>query len=348
MNKKTTGRRAFLQGAGSLTLGSSIFALAVPRGSWAARAADAAIVRSKLALGTAINITIFDEKENRANEAARDAFAEIDCIHDMMSTHQRYSMLSRVNHAAGNDALPVDARIAEVIASSLVWSRNSGGIFDVTTLPLLRAWGFRNEDDAAMESVEAARSKVGFQHIALEDGRLGLQHKGMEVDLGGIAKGYAIDRAVAILRDKWGIKSAIVDAGGDIYVLGRPVDAAGWTIGIADPRQAGPRNCATMEAADIAIATSGMSGTMQTRDGRTFTDKFNPMTGEPVVEFLSTTACAKTAMDADAASVALFAAGKTASHKINLQGVSWLGITASSNGELDLAVTGNFPTFERV
>ena len=163
------------------------------------------------------------------------------------------------------------------------------------------------------------------------------------MDFGGIAKGYAVDRAVAILRG-WGIHNVIVEAGGDLYALGRPDDAAGWKIGVKNP--AGPGLCAVFELADRAVATSGNYATRRVENARAMTDTFDPRTGEPVETFLSTTACAPTCMEADAASTVLFCAGTSAELNLGGENISVLNIARDGSG-LKFIASDEFPAFER-
>ena len=199
MRRNNFDRRQFLKGLGCLSLGSSFFTLALPRGGWAAAAADTSYRRTLLVMGTNVNITLFGETSAKAREAVRDAFNEIRRIDDLMSTHRRYSALSRVNRASGNGMIAVDSRIIEVLRASIDWSRKSEGLFDVTTLPLLRAWGFRDEVGEVPISIDAALECVGYEKIVIEGDRVGLLRAGAEIDLGGIAKGYAVDRAIGVL-----------------------------------------------------------------------------------------------------------------------------------------------------
>jgi thiamine biosynthesis lipoprotein len=258
-----------------------------------------------------------------------------------MTTHKKYSQLSRINAVAGHESVPVDSRVLEVLRSSLRWADRTSGTFDVTTLPLLRAYGFRGEEGEVIESVEKAREVVGAKFIAIEGDRAGLTRNGAMIDVGGIAKGYAVDRAAALLRDKWDITKAIVEAGGDLYCLGRPEDAAGWKIGVAHPTRSGDI-CATIELADCAVATSGSTQTRITRDGKTMTDIFDPRTGEPVQSWLSLSARAANCMDADAASTTLFALGFDLDPTEPYGEIDWFGVTGAGASVAATTTTDDF------
>ncbi len=332
MNVSKLDRRNFLKRAGALGLGSSIFTLSLPKGSWAESASEKRYRRSLPCMGTLVNIDVFGEKEAKAREAVHDALDEIELIHNLMSTHQRYSNLNDVNRVAGNDMAQVDPRIAEVVKAGIEWGHRTGGVFDVTILPLLKVWGFRQEADDIPANIQAAEACVGFKQISVEGNKIGLQRKGAGIDVCGLAKGYAVDRAIGILRDKWGIQKAIVNAGGDLYCLGHPEDAAGWRIGIQNPLATGA--CASLELCNQAIGTTGNYNKRGFTNGESHTDIFNPFTGQPVETFLSVSVVAPTTMAADASSVSLFSAGRE--RKIDLSPFACSSLKIARDGAKEL------------
>lgn len=344
---KSIDRRNFLKGVTSFGLGSAFFTLALPKGSWAAAAAEDCFQTSMEALGTTINLSIFGEKPLKAQEAAKDAFDEIRRIDDLMSTHRMFSMISRLNNAAGSEMVDVDARVADLLRASVEWGKQSNGVFDVTILPLLRAWGFRPDDRNFPENMDDALKCVGYKNIVVEGDKAGLHCKGAAVDFGGIGKGYAADRAASLLHDKWGITKAIVACCGDIYAIGKPDDAPGWKIGIHNPLT-DQGSCATFDLADGGVSTSGGRTERVERGGKSYCDMFDPYTGQPVEPFLSTTTFAKTAMDADAAATTLFVAGKGDRKEIVKPGVAWVNITQEGKSGLAFAQSAGCPVLERI
>lgn len=365
MTERLLSRRYFLGGAAAAGFGMPALTWLAPSSSWAGSASAAPWHRTMNAMGTLVNISIFGERDEKAREATRDAFVEIRLIDSLMSTHRRYSLLSRINRRAGSESLRADFRLVEVLAASIEWSRRTGGLFDVTTLGLLRAWGFREGDQppgasgtARSESVREALAGVDWRSVSIEGESVGLRTARSAVDLGGIAKGYAVDRAIAVLRDKWGIRRAIVEAGGDLYALGSPPDAAGWKIALAHPTRPG-RSIATFELADRAVATSGNYATRIESEGESRTDIFDPHTGEPAAGWSSLTTLAATAIDADAASTTLFSAGTSAGivgspeHSFALQssnlrslGVETFGLRPASGDELTPVISPGFPSVQ--
>ncbi len=346
MTFKSPDRRDFLKQLGMVGIGSSVFSLGIPKGSWAASVADKDCRKAWQAMGTVVHLVVIGEKENKAREAVLDAIAEIQLVEDLMSIHRRFTPLSRVNRVAGSEMLEVDPRIIEVVRSGLRWAKQSGALFDITALPLLKAGGLHPEADDIPDTIAEARELVDYRQIRIEGRQLGLQRKGMGFDLGGIAKGYAVDRAIAVLRDKWGIANAIVEAGGDLYVHGCPTDAPGWKVGLQDPTRAGV--CAIFELANQAIATSGNYDFSDFKIRPERMDKFNPQSGERSNTYLSSSAFAATCMEADAASTALFVAGRDASPDLLPAGVSGLNLDLDANGGLKFVQVGEFPSYRRV
>lgn len=341
--KREFTRRDFLRGAGLVGLGSSFFFLVLPRQSQ--RWAGSRIRRSFGSLGTRINFTLFDTPGPVADEAVRRAFREIEEVHALMSTHAPESHLSLVNRYSGVDFVRVDPRVIEVVRRGVVFSRISGGVFDVTTLPLLEAWGFRDYrfDQAPDEArILKALDVVGYEQIVVSDAGLGLKHKDAGIDLGGIAKGYAVDRAATSLR-RSGVKRFIVEAGGDLFAASSPPDRDAWEIGIKHPLR--PEVCAVVELVDQAVATSGNSENYVNYRGKRVGHLMNPRTGEPVETYLSTSAVAPTALEADAASTTLFVAGQSGDKTLVEMNASWLRSSRDAQGQLVLEASPGFPTW---
>ncbi len=329
---------------GLVGLGSSAFALSRPKDSWEARRGTPDTVGQISALGTTVNIRIIGESGGHLNDAIACAFREIAQIEELMTTHDLSSPLSAVNLRAGSELLEVDARIIEVARAAIIAAERSGGLFDPTVLPLLKAWGMRETSGGVRDSVEEAASRVGFQGVSIEGNKLGLERTGAGLDFGAIAKGYAVDRAVRILRG-FGVRNAIVEAGGDLYAMGKPEDAAGWRIGVKHPTS--PGICAVFELADAAVATSGNYENKSIKGTRAPRDTFNPRTGEPVDTFLSVTARAATCMEADAASTVLFCGGKAVELARAGSGISSLNIQREGSG-IKIISGGDFPNVERI
>jgi thiamine biosynthesis lipoprotein len=193
-------------------------------------------------------------------EAVAAALDEVDRLDRLMSHYRPESPLSRVNREAGKGPVAVDPELFALIAESLRWSRESDGAFDVTVGPLMKAWGFFQDEGRVPSAGElaAAREAVGFRHVVLdEEARtVRFDRPGVELDLGGIGKGYALDRVVALLRAH-GVASALVNLGGSsVYGLGAPPGKEAWEVGVQDPT-APARTALTVRLRDRALSVSG-------------------------------------------------------------------------------------------
>jgi thiamine biosynthesis lipoprotein len=208
--------------------------------------------------------------------------------------------------------VPVDAELFDFVAECLRYSRESGGAFDVTVGPLMKAWGFfRGEGRLPGEGeLEQARGRIGYQHVTLDPVRrtVRFERPGMELDLGGIAKGYAVDRAVAVLRAR-DVKAALVSAGGStVYGLGAPPGRAAWEVSVQDPVVAS-RTALTVRLRDRALSVSGTYEKSFEVGGVTYSHVMDPRTGRPVPDVLGVAVLTRTGTAGDALDNALFVQG---------------------------------------
>lgn len=296
--------------------------------------------------GTRVHVVIQGSPRKLAELATREAAAEAERIHHLMSTHDPQSPLSHVNQAAGRTPLAVDWRIREVVARSLTFSHRSDGLFDVTTLPLLKAWGFRNyrfDEPVDEKRVRRALEVVGYRQIELDDTHLGLKRSGAAIDLGGIAKGFAVDRMIEILQAR-GITRALVEAGGDLYALGSPIGSDDWTVGIQTRHDAGV--CAMLQLHDQAVATSGISESHLIRNGREIGHLMDPISGEPAHRYASTTVVASTVLEADALSTTLFVAGDRKLDFWPARTSGWIHVLGDHPGDWKFESGGALPQWQ--
>ncbi len=218
------------------------------------------------------------------------AFDEVDRIDRLMSHYKTDSPLSRINREAAVSPVKVEPELFDFIAECLRYSRQSDGAFDITVGPLMKAWGFfRGEGRMPTEAeLNEARSKVGFQHLSLnpKERTVFFDRAGVELDLGGIAKGYAVDAAVAALKQQ-GITSALVSAGGStIYGLGSPPNSDGWEVKIQNPIDH-EKTAATVRLKNQALSVSGSHEKFFELGGVRYSHVMDPRTGRPVQNILS-------------------------------------------------------------
>lgn len=212
-------------------------------------------------------------------------------------------------YAFNRDGTPItDPEIAGLIETALAVGEGSEGAFDVTVEPLLELWGFYGESPTLPDSadIEDARERVGRRHLEVADGRVDPRRDGVRIDLGAIAKGYALAQAAEVLRAH-GIDSALIDAGGDIYALGAN-KGKNWGIGIRDPR-GGEGIIGVIDASDLAVVTSGDYERFFTVGETKYSHILDPRTGYPARGVVSVTVVARDPALADAWATALFVLG---------------------------------------
>jgi len=240
------------------------------------------------------------------------ALDELDRVDRLLSHYRRDSPLSRLNRDASDGPVAVDPELLDVLDHCLRWSRESDGAFDVTVGPLMKAWGFFRDEGRVPSDPELARvlEVVGFRHVVLdrEAGTVRFDRPGVELDLGGIGKGYAVDRVVELLRRR-GIASALVNLGGSsVYGLGAPPGRAAWEVGIQDPMDSG-KTAVTVELRDRALSVSGGYARFFEENGVTYAHILDPRTGRPVQGMLSVAILSDSATDGDALDDVLFVHG---------------------------------------
>src|SRR5262245_59301790 len=245
---------------------------------------------SRVSMGCLYAVVVYGRDLARLREAAAAALDEVDRIDRLMSNYKNDSELSRVNREAAKAPVKVDPELFDFIAECLRYSRESEGAFDITVGPLMKAWGFfRGEGRMPSEAELAeARGRVGYRRVILnqKDGTIFFDRSGVELDLGGIAKGYAVDRAVAVLK-RYGVTSALLSAGGStIYALGSPPGKPAWEIEVQDPVER-DKIATRVRLKDRALSVSGSYEKFFELNGARYSHVMDPRTGRPVQGVLS-------------------------------------------------------------
>ena len=289
----------------------ALFAGALVTGGLVPSAEGGSLSRySEEAMGTRVTLSIWEADED-APRAAAAALAEFSRIDALMTDWDEDSDVSRINQAAGEGAAQVDDEVFSIIRRAVSASRKTGGAFDVTVGAFRGLWRFDEDIEEAVppdEDIEARAELVDYERIQLgEDRRISLAEDGMRITLGGIAKGYAVDRAVSILRER-GVDDFVLQAGGDLYVSGTRGPRA-WRVGVRDPRGARHAYFAVAELEDAAFSTSGDYERGFVKDGERYHHILDPDTGRPARSSRSVTVLADDALTADIWSTALFVMG---------------------------------------
>ncbi len=259
--------------------------------------------RTEMIMGTTVEITVIPANE----EAVREAFAAIRKVDQLMSIYKPDSEVSFLNQRGENQLSP---ETIQVIRQAIKYSEMTEGAFDITCRPLMDLWKKAKKEQKipSPEEIKRADELVDYRKIILKGSLVKLPTPGMKIDLGGIAKGYAVDRAIQVLKTK-GVRRALVNAGGDLYVLGTPGWGKKWTVGVQDPRNL-EEILTTIEASDCGIATSGDYRKYFILEGRRFSHIVDPRTGQTVEEVpMSVTIIAPDATTADALATGVFVLG---------------------------------------
>ncbi len=259
-------------------------------------------------MGVPVQIVAVSPDPKKAKKAMESAFREIERIDALMSNWKETSELSRINRQAAVAPVEADPELVRLLRRALGFSRVTRGAFNPLMGPLIRLWGFRGGPrrvpDAAAVAQALARSDLAGLELGEVGNEIAFRWKGMEIDLGGIAKGYAIDMAATALREG-GVRGGIVNAGGDLFAFGSKEDGGAWKVGLQTP---GNREAiyGKLRISGRAVATSGGSANFFEAEGVRYSHILDPRTGRPVDGGItSATVEAPTATEADALATAL-------------------------------------------
>jgi FAD:protein FMN transferase len=273
------------------------------------------VERSRLSMGSEIRITASVSNEPDALRAFEKVFDEFDRLDRLLSVWHAGSDVSRINTAAGRAPVDVTAETFDVLRTAMQVGEWTGGKFDVTFGALSGLWKFDHDQDNRIPQPADVRARlpdVDYRAVELNPDRrtVFLPRQGMRLHLGGIGKGYAVDRAAAILRAD-GVSDFLIQAGGDLYAGGSRGDRP-WRAAIRDPRGPVDRLFAALDVRDETFSTSGDYERYFIRDGRRYHHILDPDSGEPARGCRSVTIVARQATIADALSTGVFVLGPQA------------------------------------
>ena len=273
-----------------------------------------AATRNWLTMGTFASVTVAPGETARIEEARTTCEAITTELNALMSTYLPASEISRLN-AANGAAIPLSPHTLRVLDMSRDYAQRTGAAFDPTMAGLVALWGFNGAEVPARapsaDAIEAALAVAGHGGLILADGTARLARAGMRVDLGAIAKGYAVDVCFEALQDA-GIRNFMVNIGGNLRVSGRARRTRPWKIGVRHPFETDEMLGSLRLDPGMALATSGNYERFVTIEGERYAHIIDPRTGRPVTGMAGVTALASTATEADAMSTALFVAGPEA------------------------------------
>jgi thiamine biosynthesis lipoprotein ApbE/Na+-translocating ferredoxin:NAD+ oxidoreductase RnfG subunit len=266
------------------------------------------MVHERMRMGATCRITVYAADRDAGTAAINAAFDEMKRVEALISDYDPDSELSRFNEQAGSGVVEVSEEFYQLLSEVKEHAAESNRAFDPVIGALIRLWGFRSEEGLTAlpsdESIDAAKELCGADQILLEDGgeEAGLATKGALLDPGAWGKGYAVDRAVSVLK-KHGIAAGLVDFGSTARAFGAPPEAKGWAFSVRVPEGWEPLE---VVLTNEAISTSGQSEKYFTVDGTRYGHILNPRSGRPVEGAYSLTVICEDALTADIRSTAGF------------------------------------------
>lgn len=268
---------------------------------------EATVSKSFFSMGTFFEITAVGPKPD---QAIAEAFEEIKGI-EVLTSIQKKTGLSKLNQAAGIKPVKVDPVLIAILKKTAELYPDLAGSFDPTVGPIIDLWGFGPEGSPNLpnpEEINKALALVGFRRVVINEakGNVFLPVKGMKLDLGGIAKGYAIDQAYLSLK-RAGIRSALINGGSSsIRTIGKRDNQKPWRLGIGHPRRNGELLGVLELPGDRSLATSADTQNFFISNGKRYSHLINPRTGYPATDKILVTVTAPTAIEADLLSTAFF------------------------------------------
>lgn len=269
--------------------------------------------RSLFVMDTQVDITFYSTSVQVAQTAIGEIFAEMQRLEDILSRHLEGSDLQRINDAAGKEPVQVRPETIYVLRRALEIAALSNGAFDPTIAPLLELWGFGGESPALPPPDQLARARelVNYRLVEIDEERMTvfLPRPGMKLDLGGIAKGYIVDRGQVLARDSG--SASFINAGGDISISGRKPGGDDWRIGVQDPHEPG-RLLAVITMGEGSVVTSGDYQRFFEVNGQRYHHILDPHTGMPALGLSSVTVVSTDTTTADGLATAVFVLGREA------------------------------------
>ncbi|MBI4876866.1 MAG: FAD:protein FMN transferase [Acidobacteria bacterium] len=269
----------------------------------AARAGEMLRVENSLdAMGTTYTVVAYGTDRNVLIGATEGAFEEVRRLDRMLSNYRPESELSEVNRFGAERAVAAGPELFGLLSACVEYSRRSQGTFDITVGPLMKVWGFYRGSGRLPHRAEirGALARVGYKNILL-DARtqtVRLARAGVELDPGGVGKGYAVDRIVAVLKE-YNINSALVTAGGSsIYALGTPPNEPGWKVKIRNPKSPS-QTIDEVTLRDLSLSTSGNYEKFFRAGGKLYSHVMDPRTGYPAQGMLSVSVIAPSTLDSE-------------------------------------------------
>jgi len=284
-------------------------------------------------MGTEVSVYLWHDDRQTANEALEAVFAEMDRINQLMSTYVEDSRISEVNRGAAVGWVDAGEELFRLVERSLEISALTDGAFDITFDSVGQHYDFRARQRPGDDVIAESLDRIDYRHVELRPETSGIRFRreGVRINLGGIAKGYAVERGVGILAD-FGVRHARVTAGGDTRLLGARGDQP-WIIGIRDPDSEGAISI-RLPLEDEAISTSGDYERFFIEDGTRYHHILAPATGKPAKGVRSATIVGPDGVTTDALSTSVFVLGVDRGLRLIASLPAYEGIVIDADGQL--------------
>jgi len=272
---------------------------------------DGRELRSQLVMDTKVDVTLYGLSAREATVISREMFEEMERLEQILSRHVPDSDISRINQAAGQEWVSVERETVELLQEAVEAARLMDGAFDPTVGALLRLWGFGTEEPRVPgdQELEQALEQVDYEQIQIDEAnsRVFLARSGMSIDVGGIAKGFIVDRGQEVTAAA-GVKAAFINAGGDISIRGQRPAGGKWRVAVQDPHS--PQEwIAIIEMESGSIATSGDYQRFFEEDGEVYHHILDTASGLPARGVSSVTVTGPSTSMVDALSTGIFVLG---------------------------------------
>ena len=287
-----------------------IMALTLLAGCSKNKIPDEPISKTSIVIGTVCTITLYDSDDATIIDKA---FARLSELEDILSINKTGTELDKVNEMAGKSPVKVSKDTLNVVKKGLEYSALSNGALDITVGPLVKLWGIGTEHAKvpSQDEINTAKNLINYKDVVIneDESTIYLEKPNMIIDLGAIAKGYAADEIVKILKDN-DVNSAIINLGGNIFALGEKIDGNPWKVGIQTPNEDRNSTIGYVSVKNKSIVTSGVYERYFEEDGKKYHHILSPETGYPYEnEILGVSIISDDSIDGDSLSTTLFALG---------------------------------------
>lgn len=307
--------------------------------------------QTRMIMGTFAEVSVYSRDEKTAGKAIEEALDEMERMDRIMSNYKNNTELSQLNRKAAKSPFPCQRELLDVIEQSQYYSELSDGAFDITIAPIVALWGFFNEKGhiPSDKEIERLLPAISYKNIVIQKNNdpkkpstVFLKNTKTQIDLGAIGKGYAVDKALEIIK-KFGVSNACINLGGNIYVLGTPADKTAWKIGIQHPRDKN-EILGYLELKDEATATSGDYERFFEINGKRYSHIIDPRTGRPISGTIAVTIVAPTGTKVDALSTSIFVLGPEKGLKLikNMPDANAMIAYEGKDGKLMIDMTRGF------